>query len=272
MTSSQTLAMYLYLPTMPSLILIRLPKMSSAVVILVKPDTATPRDHPIRASVEKANPEHERDYPQNRHNAKRPAGKRDQTGGGEFHEIPECLLALALSPRFRRTSAPQLSVRCLLPRGGGVREFVRVERSGAKISNKRSHNDSTQMKLLILRLARLFGLFRIARRLTGKDLRILGYHGIWFLRGHFGNRLFMSAAEFDSRMKWLSKSPYKVLSLDQAIERISKGTLETQCVVVTIDDGWYGTYRYMLPALSGPLLPCRKICSTTSILPYRVCQ
>jgi len=105
------------------------------------------------------------------------------------------------------------------------------------------------MKLLILRLARLLGLFGIARHLTGKDLRILGYHGIWFLNGHFGNRLFMSPATFDSRMEWLSRSPYRVLNLDQAIERISKGTLEKHCVVVTIDDGWYGTYRYMLPVL-----------------------
>jgi peptidoglycan/xylan/chitin deacetylase (PgdA/CDA1 family) len=111
------------------------------------------------------------------------------------------------------------------------------------------------MKLLILRLAKLLGLFGIARQLTGKDLRILGYHAIWFLKGHFGDRLFMSAATFDARMEWLSKSPYKVLGLDQALERIRKGTLEKSCVVITIDDGWYGTYRYMLPVLERYALP-----------------
>jgi len=105
------------------------------------------------------------------------------------------------------------------------------------------------MKVLLLRTAKLLGLFAVARRMTRRELRILGYHGIWFLDDHYGDRLFMSPDKFDARMRWLSRSPYRVVPLDQAVEQVLLGRIEANSVVITIDDGWFGTYKYMLPAL-----------------------
>ncbi len=112
-----------------------------------------------------------------------------------------------------------------------------------------------KMKFLVLLLAKLFGLFHVASWLTRNRLRILGYHGIWFSEDHFGNFLFMSAEKFQSRMSWLQKSKYQVISLNQAMEEFEQGKIRPYTTVVTIDDGWYGTYVYMLPILEQDSLP-----------------
>ena len=108
---------------------------------------------------------------------------------------------------------------------------------------------------IILRLAKILGLFALARWLTRNRLRILGYHGIWFSNDHYGNYLFMSPNKFQSRMAWLKNSKYSVISLDQAIKDLSRITLTPYSTVITIDDGWYGTYLHMLPLLEKYSLP-----------------
>lgn len=108
---------------------------------------------------------------------------------------------------------------------------------------------------LYLYLARSLGLFALARMLTCKRLRILGYHGIWFSKGHFGDYLFMSPDKFQARMDWLSKSRYPVISLQKAIDGLFGPGLPPCATVITVDDGWYGTYRCMLPALEKNSLP-----------------
>ena len=108
---------------------------------------------------------------------------------------------------------------------------------------------------LILQIAKWTGLFAIAGQLTRKRLRILGYHGIWFLEGHFGNHLFMHPGKFRARMEWLRNSKYTVLPLDRAIRGLADSTLPPYSTVITIDDGWYGTCSYMLPVLEECALP-----------------
>lgn len=112
------------------------------------------------------------------------------------------------------------------------------------------------MKAFVLRAAKLLGLFAVSSYLTRYRVRVLGYHGIWFLPGHFGNFLFMSPAKFESRMAWLHNSKYSVISLDRAVESLrDRGKPEPYSTVITIDDGWFGTYRYMLPSLEARSLP-----------------
>lgn len=102
----------------------------------------------------------------------------------------------------------------------------------------------------ILRLAKLTGLFALARRLTARDLRILCYHGA-ALRDehHFSPGLFMSKETFAARMEFLARQGYPVIALDAAVAGLPTGDWPKRATVVTIDDGWFGTYRQMAPVL-----------------------
>src|SRR5581483_5961498 len=102
----------------------------------------------------------------------------------------------------------------------------------------------------ILRALRASGAFEAARYLTRRKLRILCYHGLW-LGGapHYGDCLYMDPKKFEERMEWLAASRYPVLGLDEALRRLDDGSLPDNAVVITIDDGWYSTYRGMVPVL-----------------------
>jgi len=105
---------------------------------------------------------------------------------------------------------------------------------------------------LILHAARACGLFAAARALTAGRLRILGYHGIALAdEWAFQPMLFMRPATFRARLERLARGAYPVLSLAEALEQLRRGTLPRCAVVITIDDGWFGTYRDMAPALQG---------------------
>ncbi|HEY9547911.1 MAG TPA: polysaccharide deacetylase family protein [Kiloniellaceae bacterium] len=106
------------------------------------------------------------------------------------------------------------------------------------------------MLLVILRVDKLSGLFALARRLTAGDLRILCYHGA-ALRDehHFRPGLFMSKETFAARMDFLARRGYPVVALDAAVAALPRGDWPRRATVVTIDDGWFGTYRQMAPVL-----------------------
>lgn len=105
------------------------------------------------------------------------------------------------------------------------------------------------MKSFILSAARQLGLFEAASWLTRDQVRILAYHGIWFRDGHFGNHLFMSPEKFRARISWLKHSKYEVVPLGEALDGLETGKTVPYATVITIDDGWYGTYKYMVPPL-----------------------
>lgn len=105
------------------------------------------------------------------------------------------------------------------------------------------------MKQAVYWLAKHTGIFALCRLLTRKDIRILCYHGIWMGQDHFGNFLFMSPQKFSHRIHQLKQLGFPLVSLDEALERREQNTLANFTTVITIDDGWYGTYRYMLPEL-----------------------
>ncbi|MBN8279294.1 MAG: polysaccharide deacetylase family protein [Gammaproteobacteria bacterium] len=112
------------------------------------------------------------------------------------------------------------------------------------------------IRLAILHAARLCGLFALARYLTRGKLRILAYHGGSLADEHgFRPVLFMTAGTFRQRMDWLVAQRYPVLGLEAALEALDLGRLPPAATVITIDDGWYGTYRWMAPALAQRRLP-----------------
>jgi peptidoglycan/xylan/chitin deacetylase (PgdA/CDA1 family) len=111
-------------------------------------------------------------------------------------------------------------------------------------------------KRVLLQIAKATGGFTLARRASARNLRILGYHGLWTTRGpEFGNLVFMNPERFERRMTWLKNSRYPVIPLDDAITALGDGTLPDNSVVVTIDDGWRSTYTHMLPILEGLRIP-----------------
>jgi peptidoglycan/xylan/chitin deacetylase (PgdA/CDA1 family) len=109
---------------------------------------------------------------------------------------------------------------------------------------------------LILRVSKAAGLFTLSRRLTATDLRILCYHGA-SLRDehHFSPGLFMSKETFAARMDFLARAGYPVISLDAAVKGLKEGDWPRGATVLTIDDGWFGTYRQMGPELQARGLP-----------------
>ena len=107
----------------------------------------------------------------------------------------------------------------------------------------------TLLKSLLI-VARALGLFALARRLTARDLRILCYHGAALDdESRFRPGLFMTADTFAARMRFLADRDYPVMPLADALQGLRDRDLPPGATVITIDDGWYGTYRVMVPVL-----------------------
>ena len=108
------------------------------------------------------------------------------------------------------------------------------------------------MKQALLWLARAVGLFRLSRWLTRDRLRILCYHGAW-LGGEQPNPfnfLYMQPKRFAHRLQLIEKLGLPVLPLGLALERMRGHGLPPCAVAITIDDGWFGTYKHMVPLLA----------------------
>lgn len=122
-------------------------------------------------------------------------------------------------------------------------------------NDETARQEPSQMRMLLYVL-RSLGLFRLARRLTANRLRILCYHGISIRDEHeFNAGVFMRRETFERRMRLIKKLGLPVLGLDEAVRKHSTGQLPALATVITIDDGWYGTYLHMHPLLSELELP-----------------
>jgi len=65
----------------------------------------------------------------------------------------------------------------------------------------------------------------------------------------------MSPHKFESRMEWLKNAGYPIISLNQAINSLTTSNLSPYSTVITIDDGWYGSYLHMLPIIEKHKFP-----------------
>ena len=91
-----------------------------------------------------------------------------------------------------------------------------------------------------LQFARKAGLFSAARKLTAKVLRVLCYHGFSLDDEHrFLPSMFVSPDTLSSRMRLLCERGYRVIPLDEGVERLKSGTLDPDSVVITTDDGFF---------------------------------
>jgi hypothetical protein len=100
------------------------------------------------------------------------------------------------------------------------------------------------------------GLFRAARFMTRRGLRIICYHGFsLYDESEFHKRTFISAETFSKRMEYIRKKGFPVLGLDEAVDLLYSGGLGDESVVITIDDGFYSMYKVAYPVLEKFDLP-----------------
>lgn len=105
-------------------------------------------------------------------------------------------------------------------------------------------------------MCKWIGCFYITRKLTGRGLRVLAYHG--FAVGdeiEFLPLLFMDPDLFRMRMEYLVRNGYPILPLGDAVERLKEGTLPAAATVVTFDDGFDSIRKLAVPVLRDLGLP-----------------
>ena len=103
-----------------------------------------------------------------------------------------------------------------------------------------------QIKLSLLSVAKVLGIFALCRWIYRDRVRVLCYHGFSFVDEHlFRPKLFMTKRTFGQRLDYLANSPYQVVSLQQALS-----DPQPMQVVLTMDDGWSGTYQLVKPELA----------------------
>ena len=100
------------------------------------------------------------------------------------------------------------------------------------------------------------GVFRAARYLTRGGIRIICYHGFALADEHnYRSKLFIKGDLFRRRLQYLRNHGYPILSLDEALQRLSAGCLPPCATVITMDDGWRGTYTVALPIIKEFKIP-----------------
>jgi peptidoglycan/xylan/chitin deacetylase (PgdA/CDA1 family) len=112
------------------------------------------------------------------------------------------------------------------------------------------------------------GLFGLARKASQAGIRILCYHGVWRGSDRFaGDSMFMLERTFESRLALLRRLRFNVISLNEAVAALrGESTVPPDCVVITIDDGWYSTYAHMVPALKRHGMHATMYCDTKNLL------
>ena len=121
-------------------------------------------------------------------------------------------------------------------------------------------------KLMLYRGARTLGLFRLARYLTRRRLRILAYHGLALGdEAQFRAKLFITPKTFEGRLALLQRCGYRVVTLDRAVDDLQRHQITADAVVITIDDGYASTL-----SVAAPLLKARGFPATVYLTSYHM--
>src|SRR6201987_406267 len=101
-----------------------------------------------------------------------------------------------------------------------------------------------------LYLMKFIGLFRLARHVTGRGLRIICYHGFAVADEYkYRSTLFIRDDFFRNRVEYLRREGYPILPLRDALDALAAGRLPPCSTVITMDDGWRGVYTVGLPII-----------------------
>lgn len=129
-----------------------------------------------------------------------------------------------------------------------------------------------RMKGFLYRALLFLGVVALVRFFHRRGLTILLYHGvapkdeaagIYNYRGKF-----VSPESFEHQLRYLA-GRYTVLELDDAISRLQAGTLPTNALAITFDDGYRNFYAYAYPILARLQLHATMFLTTDFVLRKR---
>ncbi|MBN2070332.1 MAG: polysaccharide deacetylase family protein [Candidatus Krumholzibacteriota bacterium] len=116
-------------------------------------------------------------------------------------------------------------------------------------------------------VCKALGIFRLSRVLTRSGLRILCYHGFEIEdESHLYPLTFMTAGIFDRRLRFLKENAFNVIPVQDALALLQKDELPPDSVVITIDDGFYSTFKIAAPMLKEYSFPAVVYVSTYYVL------
>jgi peptidoglycan/xylan/chitin deacetylase (PgdA/CDA1 family) len=108
------------------------------------------------------------------------------------------------------------------------------------------------LKRAALQAARGVGAFHLVADSAWRRQRllILAFHSVSLDEEHHWRRLlYFTPEEFERRLRLIRRWRLNVLSLDEAIDRLDRGTLPARSAVLTFDDGQADFHRLVWPAL-----------------------
>jgi len=108
------------------------------------------------------------------------------------------------------------------------------------------------LKRFALQAARGAGVFHLVAESSWRRQRllILAFHSVSLDEEHGWRRLlYFTPEEFERRLRLIRRWRLNVLSLDEAIERLDRGTLPPRSAVLTFDDGQVDFHQVVWPAL-----------------------
>src|SRR5215212_5598986 len=115
-----------------------------------------------------------------------------------------------------------------------------------------------ELKLFLLSAARAAGAFQLFRntRWRGERLLIVCYHGVSIDDEHeWAPGLYVTAEDFEERLKLLRHRGCTVLPLDEAVRRLYERTLPPRSVALTFDDGNFDFFSRAWPLLKAYDIP-----------------
>src|SRR5262249_22009364 len=186
----------------------------------------------------------------------KPGVRCRQTVPGELMHVWSVLRDGAVSGRDKMKTLGRFASLSLDPRihsdlwfpgdrGLAVRETAGWARRTGAVLGRRPR---PRLKRSLYAGARTVGLFRLSRLLPRDALRIVCWHGTSLAEEHrVFPGLFLSPDDLERRLLALHRHP--VLPLEEAVRRLRAGTLPPAAVVLTIDDGFFGTLCRAWPAL-----------------------
>ncbi len=122
-------------------------------------------------------------------------------------------------------------------------------------------------KRALLSVMRQSGVFHLSSLKHRQSIPILCYHGAWMVDDGFpGDAMFIRPETFRARMQLICDLGLVVIPLQQAADALAgRAEAPDNAIVITIDDGWYSTYRHMMPVLLEFGFPATLYCDTAQL-------
>jgi peptidoglycan/xylan/chitin deacetylase (PgdA/CDA1 family) len=109
------------------------------------------------------------------------------------------------------------------------------------------------LKSFVLRAAKGTGLLTVSRRSRWRRSRllVLCYHGVSMRDEHAWNpELYVTQTHLRRRLQWLRSHRYSILPLGAAVQQLLEGSLASNTVSITFDDGAYDFAERAVPVLA----------------------